>query len=98
MSTEAPTLSALDTNMNFTPARKRLSKSPFAHIVVYRSPWPGGHHSRLGFAGHEIGLWVVAQILGTILWRKSIGPPDPRDGYLFRYRRLSFRVPKLFMR
>src|SRR5258705_12831313 len=97
-STVAPRLSELETNKYFIPRSRKRSSKPLLIIEGYRSPCPGGHHSRSGFSGHEIGSKLLASSLGTLLCRKSSVPSSLSSGYLRRYSKVSRRVLKLFIK
>ena len=81
------------------PASSRAVSVPDAYSAVYRSPWPGGHHSRSGSAGHSTGLRSSVRSLGSRFCRKSSGSPSTRrSGYAASAASVSSRVRKLFIR
>mmetsp|Transcript_64899 Transcript_64899/g.107690 ORF Transcript_64899/g.107690 Transcript_64899/m.107690 type:complete len:409 (-) Transcript_64899:23-1249(-) len=97
MSIVAPKLSELETNMYLTPSATRASSLPVPAKAAYKSPWPGGHHSRSGAAGQEAGSRVLASTLGALFCINSMLGSLASSGYLAKKALVSSEVEKLFI-
>mmetsp|Transcript_16700 Transcript_16700/g.54405 ORF Transcript_16700/g.54405 Transcript_16700/m.54405 type:complete len:314 (+) Transcript_16700:350-1291(+) len=94
----APRLSELETNMYLYPLSSSASSVPDPTTAGYKSPWPGGHHSQAGAAGHEAGDMSDAVTLGALFWQNSSGtPPFASSSYFARWARVSLDVANEFI-
>mmetsp|Transcript_16671 Transcript_16671/g.36986 ORF Transcript_16671/g.36986 Transcript_16671/m.36986 type:complete len:218 (+) Transcript_16671:4170-4823(+) len=83
--------------MYLTPSFSSSSSLPDPYKAVYKSPWPGGHHSRWVFCAHSTGPMVALSTLGTLFCMSSILGSCTRAGYLAKKDSVSSEVLKLFI-
>ena len=83
----APRLSELETNMYLKPFSSSASSVPEPTIAGYRSPWPGGHHSQSGLAGHEAGAAAGKRGVsaGAVASERQLLPPHGAVATLLKW-------------